>query len=123
MWLGDAYLQDPVAVTLRDIICGRTEFGASGLQGSSDFTRPSTLTPWPVNAETHIAYFMKRDHGITVVLKILETFFMSVEVTSTAERYCITGIDSLELRFIEVNVANKTERSSSLSDEIVRLSK
>lgn len=77
IWLGDNYLNDPLAAAIRDVVLGRVSYEEARVRGTTDMVRPDALRFWPADQDTHIAYAMVTGESIAIVLKIFETFSWS----------------------------------------------
>ena len=119
-WLGDNYLEDPLAAAIRDVVLGRVSYKKARVRGTADMVRPDALCFWPANQDTHIAYTIVAGGSIAIALKIFETFFMVVQVTEKAELYGVRDGDAPALRFVEIAAAARVYRESSLAEEIAR---
>ncbi len=120
-WLGDDYLNDPLAAAIRDVVLGHVSHEEAKVRGKADMVRPDALRFWPADQNTHIAFAMVSSGSITITLKIFETFFMVVQVTERAELYGVHDAGASALQFVEIAVPSGTYRQSSFIEEITRL--
>lgn len=120
LWLGDTYLDDPMAAQLRDVILDRVPGEASGIRGTMTLgTELAALSPWSSDKNGHIAFSLKTGNTVAIALRLFDIFYGVVPVTADGSRYVS---DDGELKFIHMNPETGHMRQSSLLDEFARLS-
>jgi hypothetical protein len=116
-WLGDAYLDDPVAKMFRNNILSGTEEKIEGqiLFGSA----APPLSLWKSEPKAHIAMGSQQGEAFWIAVRIFDAVCGVLCVTHTASKY-----PSLTKgHFLLIDLTGGSSRSSTLNDEIIRMSK
>jgi hypothetical protein len=117
LWLGDAYLDDPVAQMLRNVILSGTEEKIVD-QILFDGAVPC-LSLWKGEPKAHIAFGRQQDEAFMIAVRIFDVASGVLCVTNTASKYpSIT-----DGRFLLIDLTGGSSRSSSLNDEVIRMTK
>jgi hypothetical protein len=116
LWLGDAYLDDPVAEMFRNIILSGTE---ERIQGQISLGVVTPLSLWNGAPKAHIAMGSKQGEAFFVAVRIFDAASGVLCVTNTASKY-----PSLtEGRFLLIDLTGGFSRSSTLNEELIRMSR
>jgi HNH endonuclease len=116
LWLGDAYLDDPVAEMFRNIILSGSE---ERIQGQISFGVVPSLSLWNGEPKAHVAMGSKQGEAFFVAVRIFDAASGVLCVTNTASKY-----PSLtEGRFLLIDLTGDFSRSSPLKEELIRMSK
>jgi HNH endonuclease len=117
LWLGDAYLDDPVAQMLRNVILSGTEEKIVG-QILFDGAVPC-LSLWKGEPKAHIAFGRQQGEAFMIAVRIFDVASGVLCVTNTASKYpSIT-----DGHFLLIDLTGGSSRSSSLNDEVIRMTK
>jgi hypothetical protein len=114
IWIGDEYIDDPVAKPLRDFILKGTEGKVSKA------IRPDgglgSMSLWQSEPQAHIGLAVQEGNDIVVWVRIFDTMSGAVLVTNRAAAY-----PSLtDGRFLLIDLHGNESRSSTLTDEHLR---
>lgn len=115
IWLGDTYLNDPVAAQLRNFILngeGTEIRGDVFLNGKHD-----ALRFWEREPSAHIAYCMNVGDNAAIAVRIFDAISGLIHVTSNAAQYPAL----LDGRFVLNDPATGALRESTLPEELLRL--
>ena len=124
LWLGESYLEDPMAAKLRDFILGKKEGEKAELRGMVEFGAGNpALHFWVEEKNYHIAYsFIVGSDHMAVILRVFDIFSAVVFVTEIANRYADGQFDPRVVRLVHIDPVAGVTRHSSLIEEIERLS-
>jgi HNH endonuclease len=115
LWLGDAYLDDPVAQMLRNVILSGTEEKIVG-QILFDGAVPC-LSLWKGEPKAHIAFGRQQGEAFIIAVRIFDAASGVLCVTNTASIYpSIT-----DGRFLLIDLTGGSSRNCSLEDEVIRM--
>jgi len=124
LWLGETYLDDPMAANLRNCIFGRLTEKGSGIKGKIFMDdAASVFQPWFSGKNCHLAYSMVARNGICVALKVFDAFSAVITVTDDKARYLSNDYDPAAIRFIHIDTESGAMRQSSFIDEVERLAR
>lgn len=116
--LGDAYLADPRAAELRDLILGRAPLDSIDGWAQAGLTVPSPMKPFCGGRDEHVALLVRTGERLIGVVALFGQFYLHAEVAAEASPYVAGDWPGLCLR---LNVAEKTLREASLRQEAARL--
>ena len=120
LWLGDEYLNDPVAEQLRNSIL--KEGGLDSIKGNIELgVDMAPLTIWGGEPNAHIGLCSRVGNDIGISVRIFASICGIVHVSGTADRYAAINRLVDEGRFILIDPQG-VSRNTSLSDELSRLS-
>jgi hypothetical protein len=118
LWLGESYIEDPTAATLRSVVLSGLEEKASGIAGWIDFGADrDPIAAWAKDKDCHIAFSCAVEGRICVCLKVFDVFSGVVFVTENSQRYLSGSYDPMHIRFIQIDPVAGTRRESSFLDE------
>jgi hypothetical protein len=122
LWLGESYLNDPLAEQLRTAICApdlRSTDGIPGYVGESKNCKP--LEFWESHPAHHLAYANTLlDRQIVVAVRIFDIQAAVLVVSNEPARYLQLPNDP-KLRFMVINSVNGEMRNTSFAEEQHRL--
>lgn len=125
IWLGDGYLDDPVAGTLRDAIMGRVPLESSLIEG--DMALGVAHPPvrfWAAERDSLVAYaYAMSDGRFCISLKVLGSMSGTVIVSRSAGAHAREKDASERNRFLHIDAAKGTMRETSFLDEFQRISR
>jgi hypothetical protein len=116
-WLGDAYLDDPVAKMFRNNIVSGTEEKIEGRILFDGAAPPLSL--WKSEPKAHIAMGSQQCEAFWIAVRIFDAVSGVLCVTHKASKY-----PSLTKgHFLLIDLTGGSSRSSTLNDEIIRMNK
>jgi hypothetical protein len=122
IWLGESYLDDPIAAKLRVVLLEGTDPASVGIHGHFEFgSSIEPLRPWANEADTHVAFNAIVDGKMAICIKIFDEVSAVVVVSDEPYKYCRGQFDPGVVRFIHINAASGVERQSSYIDECGRI--
>lgn len=124
IWLGYAYLDDPTAGVLRNVILGRTPLDGSAVEGEVTIgAEHPALRFWAAEPNSLVAYaFPLADGRLTVSLKVFGSVSGSILITERARAYVHGEFDPERVRLVHIDAAKGVMRHTSLLDEFKRIS-
>lgn len=124
IWLGETYLDDPMAARLRDVILSRSDEQTAKLRGGITIGPDSPPVKfWFSEKDCHIAYSSKAEKEIAICVKIFDIFTAVVIVTEQMERYLQGELEERTIQFIRLDPVSETFKQTSLARELDRLGK
>jgi hypothetical protein len=122
MWLGESYLDDPIAAKLRAIILDGVDPETLGIHGAIELgCEINSLCFWAADKDCHVAFSAVVDGKVAIALKIFDVFSAVVEVSEQAAIYTGGLLEPDVTRFVHIDPVSGTRRESSLSNEIGRI--
>ena len=123
VWLGETYLDDPLAVELRTAICNpdlaSTDSFAGFVGDASDCPAFSQWIPHPAH---HLAYSQVVAGQVLIAVRIFDLYAAAVPVSREAARYFGgPSAHPAELRFIALDAVNGKVVDADFSEEIHRM--
>lgn len=117
LWLGDAYLNDPVASSLRNFILSGKEEQIAGqiLFGGNE----SPLSLWQSERKAHIAMGSQQGEAFFVAVRIFDAVCGTLCVTHAVSKYPMIP----DGHFLLIDLMGGTSRTSTLNEELLRLVK
>lgn len=123
LWLGEEYLDDPLAARLRAAICDSSPESTNHIAGYvGDSANCDAFKMWPTSESTHMAYAFTIDRGIAISVRIFDVFTAVVKIADDAGRY-LHGVDGgwSKLRFLMVDPVAGRMHESGIMDEFKRM--
>ena len=117
IWLGDSYLDDPIAQPLREFILEGKDVAIPGAIQLNGITPPLNL--WQSEPEAHIAVALHQDGNIAIGIRVFDCMSGIVFVTS-GERSYPSLKDGC---FLLMDLIGTASRDSTLTDEVIRISR
>ena len=115
LWLGEAYLDDPLAVELREAICNDDLASTDGLAGYVGEAQPCTAFKfWTPHEAHHLAYSLVVGDAIVVAVRVFGLYAAAVVVSRDPSRYVRAAVDSSKLRFRAIDCVIPTAVSVDL---------
>ncbi len=123
-WLGTEYLQDPVAKILRDCVMDKkfnNEWSKYKIRGEINLVQTCNagFDFWNTKHDqnSHVAVLLQSKSYVCCKIRIFNIFFGNICISENLAAY-----NNFRPRFLIINPETKTERESSLSKEVQRLS-
>lgn len=122
LWLGEAYLDDPTAAVLRDVILGRTAEQDAQLRGRIEIgANTPVFRFWAEQRDCHVAFSTTLDERIAVNLRIFDSLSACIVVTEKASHYLRDPFDPQRIRFLLIDPAAHAMRHTSFIDELQKM--
>jgi hypothetical protein len=124
LWLGETYLDDPLAVELRTAICKSDIASTDGLPGyigeASECEAFSKT--WITHQAHHLAYSHVAANHVMIAVRIFDLYAACVPVSREATRY-FGGptADLTELRFLALDAVSGAKIETTLAEETHRM--
>lgn len=125
-WLGEGYLDDPIATKTKKYLLG--------IMNSKDITQPTLpmkgtisfdvidpLKGWATNKNLHIAYATECQGKIVICFKVFDIFYSALVVSDSANEYLTTGMADPKLRFLALDPVAGAIAETSLMEEFGRM--
>lgn len=123
MWLGETYLDDPLAILISDSIVKPTQNSTNGILGSAGFIpENSSFQTWEKHPNHHLAYGVQHGNKVVVAVRVFDMLEGTFTVTNQAQNYNPNLLVN-RLRFIVMDAVTKDRYESSILDEYVRISR
>ena len=108
LWLGEAYLDDPLAVELREAICKDDLASTDGLAGYVGEAQPCTaFNFWTPHEAHHLAFASVVARDVIISVRIFDLYAAIVVVSREAGRYFRGAADSSKLRFLAIDFSER----------------
>lgn len=124
LWLGEAYLTDPLAIELRAAICdpdvASTDklAGYIGEAGNCDVFNKF----WTPHEEHHLAYAtIVAGKTITICVRIFDIYAAAVVVSADPGRYVRSIVDQTKLRFLAIDSVSGRTINTTFDEESRRI--
>jgi hypothetical protein len=122
VWLGESYLEDPLAEQLRTAICANDLASTDGIPGyvgeSKDCGPLEFWTPHPAHHLAYATTLLSRQ--IVVAVRIFDIQAAVLAVSNEPRQYLQTPNDP-KLRFLVINSVSGKMRNTSFAEEQHRL--
>lgn len=124
LWLGEAYLDDPLAVELREAILKDDLSSTDALAGYADWAEPCTAFKfWTPHKAHHLAYASVAAGCVIVAARVFDIYAVGIPVTRDASRYIKNGADAMKLPFVAIDAANGRAIQTTFGEEQHRLAR
>ena len=122
LWLGEAYLDDPMAAVLRDVVFGRTAEQDAQLHGRIEIGADMPVFRfWAEQQDCHVAFSVALDRRVLVNLRVFDILSARMVVTEKASRYLQDQFDPQRVRFLLIDPAACAMRHTSFVDELQKI--
>ena len=122
LWMGEAYLDDPLAADLRAAIFEPDPASTDRLLcARCDAEGCEAFKFWSLDKARHLAFALVGNDGITIAVRVFDIHVAIVLVTTDAARY-LTGDDpGAKLRFLSIEPVSGRMHDTTIYDESVRI--
>jgi hypothetical protein len=122
LWLGESYLDDPVAAELRAAILAPDIASTDGLQGYVGEAKDCTAFQfWTPHGAHHLAFAAVVGGNVLLSARVLDIYACAVVVSREATRYIRDRADYRKLRFLAIDSASGKMVNTSYQEEESRL--
>jgi hypothetical protein len=124
-WLGEDYLNDPIAKKTKKYLLGimnekNITQPTLPMMGTISFDVIKPLEMWSTNKNLHIAYANRYQNQIVICLKLFDIFYACLVVSDVADGYLTMGISDQKLRFLAIDPVAGAKAESSFMEEMGR---
>jgi HNH endonuclease len=124
LWLGEGYLDDPLAAELRAAICAPDPNSTDRLPAAVMEAREcDVLQFWSPDKKSHIAYAFANDDRIAIAVRIFDIYAAVVWVTTRAAQYLSSADAQERLRFLSIDPERREKRYVPMMAEMHRIAK
>jgi hypothetical protein len=121
IWLGDSYLDDPMAAKLRAAIRWTDGASAQGIHGRVEEAEGfAPLTFWAWDKTSHLAYSFASGGIVNLVIRIFDIYAAQVCVSQHLGNY-LKEDGAKQLRFLSIDPIRKTMEERPMMLEMRRL--
>jgi hypothetical protein len=122
LWLGEFYLDDPLAVELRKAICKEDLTSTDGLAGYVGEAEPCTAFRFWTPHEAHHLAFASVVMGVIVVsVRVFDVYAAVIVVSREPGRYVRSAADSSKLRFLAIDSVSRNTIDTTFDAESRRI--
>ncbi|WP_265589650.1 HNH endonuclease [Gluconobacter cadivus] len=122
IWLGESYLDDPIATELRTSIYSPELTATDNIKG---YVGPAeycnAFKNWLPHEDHHLAYAYIAEGNVFVSVRVFDIWGASIVVSCNSDKYFKLPIDNKKLRFLVIDAANRKTIETSFEEEIQRL--
>jgi hypothetical protein len=115
LWLGESYLDDPLARELRASILIRDPAAMDAF-----FLGNMFYSYWTPHEAHHLAYAQMIPGRLLIGIRIFDLYSATLEVSREPRRYFETPADNKKLRFLAIDAVSGKSHESSFQEEIGR---
>src|SRR5271163_403354 len=122
LWLGESYLDDPLAVELREAICKEDLASTDELAGYVGEAEPCTaFRIWTPHEAPHLAFASIVANTIVVAARVFDVYEGVIVVSREPSRYVRSAAASSKLRFLAIDSVSGNTIDTTFDAEIRRM--
>ncbi len=126
LWLGEDYLEDPMAIELRSAICNPDPNSTDKINAFVGFADPEQFRifqSWEPHQAHHLAYasIVQPTKQVVVAIRVFDIYGALIPVSAQPERYLKSQEDTKKLRFLAIDARNKKTIDSPFAEETRRI--
>ncbi len=122
LWLGESYLDDPMAAQLREAVC-KADFASTdeipGYVGEASGC--SAFPPWISSPTEHLAVTSTDGKAILLAVRVFDIYAAVIPVSLDAARYLAGQEDRSKLKFLAMESTTGKLHVSTFIEEAMRL--
>jgi hypothetical protein len=124
LWLGEDYLDDPLAAEIRAAITKEDVASTDDILGYVGVAEQCTaFNAWTPHDAHHLAYASLLSMDIIVAVRIFDIYAAAVVVSRQASRYFKTQADQEKLRFLAIDASTGATVDTAFQSEVFRLAR
>jgi hypothetical protein len=121
-WLGELYLDDPLAAELRTAICSPDLTSADKIAGYVGATEDcQVFNQWTPHESHHLAYASVVDGDVVVAVRVFDIYAACIVVSREASTYFQSPADNEKLRFLAIDAVSGKTVETSFAEESQRI--
>ena len=124
MWLGESYVEDPLAAELREAICSPDLASTDNIKGYVGFANEeqfAVFQHWTPHEAHHLAFASVVAGSVVVAVRLFDIYAAVVVVSQESHRYLRTASDSTKLRFIAIDAFSGNTINTTFDEESKRI--
>lgn len=122
LWLGELYLDDPLAAELRAAICDPDIAATNNLAGYvGEAESCSAFKFWTPHEAHHLAYAQVVTRHVIISVRVFDIYAAAVVVSREAGRYFQSHADDEKLRFLAIDAVSRKTVETSFGQESRRI--
>jgi hypothetical protein len=122
LWLGESYLDDPLAVELRDAILKDDIASTDSLSGYVGWAEScSAFNFWTPHKAHHLAFASLVAGSVIVAARVFDIYAVAIPVSRDVSRYVRTRADAMKLPFLAIDAAIGSTIEATFGEEQHRL--
>jgi len=123
-WLGESYLDDPLAAELRDAIMKDDLASTDGFEGYVGWAEPcAAFNFWTPHKAHHLAFASVVAGRVIVAVRLFDIYAVAITVSRDASRYVKAGADGANLPFVAIDTATGRTIATTFGEERHRLAR
>jgi len=121
-WLGEPYLDDPLAIQLREAICKDDLTSTDMLAGYVGWAEPCTAFRfWTPHEAHHLAFASVVANSVVIATRIFDQYAVAIPVSRDPGRYLRSRVDTAKLRFLAIDSVSRETIETTFEAEQFRL--
>jgi hypothetical protein len=122
LWLGEGYLDDPLAIELRKAILSDDISSTDSIAGYVGFAEAcSAFNFWVPHKAHHLAFAQEVAGTVVIAARVFDIYAIAVPVSRDASRYAGGGADEMKVPFLVIDAANGKTIETKFAEEQHRL--
>lgn len=122
LWLGESYLDDPLAIKIRDAINRQDPASTDDLTGCVGEAQACVaFQQWTPHEAHHLAFASVVALGVVISVRVFDIYAAAIIVSREPGRYFRSPADSTKLRFLAIDSVSGKTVDTSWDDEIRRM--
>ena len=122
LWLGEAYLSDPLAIELREAICKEDLASTDELVGYVGEAQPCTaFNFWTPHEAHHLAYSSVVADTVVVAVRVFDIYAAAIVISREPGRYFQNPADTTKLRFLAIDSVSRKTINTTFDAESRRI--
>lgn len=122
LWLGESYLDDPLAVELRDAILNEDISSTDSLKGYVGVAESCPAFKfWTPHKAHHLAFSSVVPGAVIVAARVFDIYAVVMPVSRDVSRYASTDADAMKVPFLVIDAATGRTIETTFDEEKHRL--
>lgn len=122
LWLGENYLDDPLAIELRDAIMKDDLASTDSLAGYVGFAETcSAFNFWTPHKAHHLAFASVVEGCVIVSARVFDIYAVAIPVSRDVNRYSRIAVDTMKLPFLAIDTESGSTIMTTFGEEQDRL--
>ncbi|WP_233202514.1 hypothetical protein [Dyella sp. AD56] len=122
LWLGESYLDDPLAADLRAAILSEDSSSTDSLMGYVGWASSCDVFKfWTPHKAHHLAFALVESETVFVAVRVFDIYAVAIPVSHQLSRYPEIGIDGSGAPFLAIDAATGNRIQTTFGDERRRI--